>query len=402
MTLQAHIQARLTALGVSCSVVGDEVHVERASRPVKLKFEDEWREGFDQYKRARSIAFDLESRTLAHNNSIEVLVTRLSSTSLLPTEQYAFADMQGNTVAVGTASAAFAFSFFDSSEYEQFFNLRVKKRLLETEIFIRRIPQLIWLPTTAVYTHKGRKTPPDLKDKAVIAVRNTLFKIAVEQHDCLALWKPRKRRLKSVYLDQGTDDHVIPRAQYDENVVSYYKVAKASPFASQSFLAYYHVLEYYFLRVSELLLHDRLTSMLNDTGFRASREGLDKVISAVRGQDARSDETEMLRNVLDRFVPETDLIDFINRFEEVCGEKIYTKRRTVFGEQLQISAQKDHATANSARVLKHVRNAIVHSSDRYKREDCHIPLSESEDLIEEFIPLVRFFAERVIFGTATQ
>lgn len=127
MTLQAHIQARLTALGVSCSVVGDEVHVERASRPVKLKFEDEWREGFDQYKRARSIAFDLESRTLAHNNSIEVLVTRLSSTSLLPTEQYAFADMQGNTVAVGTASAAFAFSFFDSSEYEQFFQSSSKE-----------------------------------------------------------------------------------------------------------------------------------------------------------------------------------------------------------------------------------------------------------------------------------
>jgi hypothetical protein len=228
-----------------------------------------------------------------------------------------------------------------------------------------------------------------------------LFKIAVEQHDCLALWKPRKRRLKSVYLDQGSDDQNIPHAQYDENVVSYYKVAKASPFPSQSFLAYYHVLEYYFLRVSELLLHDRLTSMLNGTGFRANREGLDKVISAVRGQDARADETEMLRNVLDRFVPETDLIEFINNFEEVCGEKIYSKRRTVFGEQLQIAAQKDHATANSAKVLKHVRNAIVHSSDRYKREDCHIPLSESEDVIEEFIPLVRFFAERVIFGTAT-
>ena len=142
--------------------------------------------------------------------------------------------------------------------------------------------------------------------------------------------------------------------------------------------------------------------MLNDTGFRASGEGLDKVISAVRGQDARSDETEMLRNVLDRFVPETDLIEFIHKFEEAFGEKIYSKRRTVFGEQLQISPIKDHATVNSAKVLKHVRNAIVHSSDRYKREDCHIPLSESEDIIEEFIPLARFFAERVIFGTATQ
>ena len=257
------------------------------------------------------------------------------------------------------------------------------------------------MPTTAVYTHKGRKTPADLKERALSAIRNSLFKVAVEQHDCLSLWKPRKRRLKSIYLDSPADDHTIPRATYDENVVSYYKVAKASPFPSQSFLAYYHVLEYYFLRVSELLLHDRLTSMLNATGFRANREALDKVISVVRGQDARADETEMLRNVLERFVQESELIEFIQKFEDACGEKIYSKRRVVFGEQLQVSPIKDHAIANSAKVLKHVRNAIVHSSDRYKREDCHIPLSETEDVIEEFIPLARFFAERVIFGTAT-
>lgn len=401
MTLHAHIQARFSALGVPCTVVGDEVHITRAPRPVRIRFEDEWRDGFEQYRRARSLSFEVDTRTLSHNNSVELLVTRLSASPLLSTEQYSFSDRAGNTVAVGSASPAYSFAFFDSKEYDSFFNLRVKKRLVETEIFSRRIPQLIWIPTTAVYTHKGRKTPANLKEIAVRAVRNTLFKVAVEQHDCLALWKPRKRRLRSVYLDQPSEDHTIPRAEYDENVVSYYKVAKASPFPSQSYLAYYHVLEYYFLRVSELLLHDRLTSMLNDTSFRTSKEGLDRLISAIRGQDARSDETEMLRNVLDRFVSEVELIEFINAFETACGEKIYTKRRSVFGEHMQVSLERGHATANSAKLLKHIRNAIVHSSDRYKREDCHIPLSDSEDLIEEFIPLVRFLAERVIFGTAS-
>lgn len=401
MTLALHIQSRLAALGVDCSVVGDEVHVAREPRLVKIKFDDEWRDAFQHYKRARSLAFDIESRTLVHNNSVEVLVTRLAPAPVLAAEHYTLTDRQGNSVTVGTATPAFAFAFFDSQEYENFFNLRVKRRLYESNLFIRRLPQLIWMPNTAVYTHKGRKTPADLKDKALSSVRNSLFKIAVEQHDCMSLWKARKRRLKSIYPDVPNDDQTIPSATYDENVVSYYKVAKASPFPSQSFLAYYHVLEYYFLRVSELLLHDRLTSLLNDTGFRTNREALDKVISTVRSQDARSDETEMLRNVLDRFVQEGELIDYILKFEESCGEKIYSKRRSVFGEQLQISPIKDHALANSAKVLKHIRNAIVHSSDRYKREDCHIPLSESEDVIEEFIPLARFLAERVIFGTAT-
>jgi hypothetical protein len=99
-------------------------------------------------------------------------------------------------------------------------------------------------------------------------------------------------------------------------------------------------------------------------------------------------------------VPETDLIDFIEKFETACGEKIYSKKRTVFGEQVQVALVKDHALANAAKALKHVRNAIVHSSDKYKREECHIPLSDSENVIEEFIPLARFFAEKVIYGTA--
>lgn len=109
----------------------------------------------------------------------------------------------------------------------------------------------------------------------------------------------------------------------------------------------------------------------------------------------------MLRSVLDRYVQEQDLIEFISEFETNVGEKIYSKRRRVFGEEVQISPIKDHALASSAKTLKHIRNAIVHSSDRYKREDCHIPLSDTEDLIAEFIPLVRFFAERVIYGSAT-
>jgi hypothetical protein len=401
MTIEQHIQTRLSALGVQCVVHNDEVHVPRGERTLKIKIDEEWRQAYSQYKRARSLSFDADSRSLQHNNSVEVLVTRLSNTSILGQEQYNLTDQSGNTVNVGTASHTFGFAFFDSTEYEKFFEAIVRKRLTETEIYNRRISQIVWLPNTASYTHKGRKIPQDLKDIALNAIRSSLLKIAVEQHDCLSIWKPRNRRTRNLYLPIEGDQTIIPKATYDDNVSSYYKVAKSSPFPSQSFLAYYHVLEYHFLTVSELLLHDRLTAMLNTPSFIANRASLDKVISAVRGQDSRSDETEMLRNVLDRFVQESELIDFINRFEDLCGEKIYSKKRKIFGEQVQITPIKDHALANAAKFLKHIRNAIVHSSDRYKREDCHIPLSETEDLIEEFIPLIRFFAERVIFGTAT-
>jgi hypothetical protein len=400
MPIVSHFHARLSALGITCIIVENELHVQATNHVVRVRFDDEWREGFQKYKSARSIAFIQDQRTLIHNNAVEVQLIRLGQPQLFMADEFQLKDQQGNSVEVGVASHVYGLSFFDSSEYEKYFAARVKKRLLESTIASRKVQQLLWLPTTATYTHKGRKTPSDLEARANASVRRSLFKIAFEQHDCLSVWKPRKRRLKSLYLDDQSTDAAIPRAEYDENVVSYYKVAKASPFPSQSFLAYYHVLEYFFLRVSEMLLHDRLSAMINAPSFSVNRSGLDKVISAVRGQDSRSDETEMLRNVLDRFVSEQDLIEFLVAFEEKCGEKIYTKRRQVFGEQMQITPQKDHALANASKVLKHVRNAIVHSSDRYKREDCHIPLSETEDIVEEFIPLVRFLAERVIFGTA--
>ena len=160
------------------------------------------------------------------------------------------------------------------------------------------------------------------------------------------------------------------------------------------------VLEYYFSRVAESLLHDRLASLINNPNFRVSSEGLNSVISAVRGQDGRSSETELLRNVLHRFIQEDDLIKFIKDFEGWIKRPLYSKRRVIFGESLSIPAHADQAMIQTAIVLKHIRNAIVHSNDRYFREDCHIPLSDSEDVIEDFIPLVRFCAERVIFGSA--
>ncbi|QDX23165.1 hypothetical protein FP568_19320 [Pandoraea pnomenusa] len=401
MTIENHVHQRLQGLGIDCVIVGDEIHVRRDTNPVKIKFDDEWRAAYTHYKRARSLSFEVDKRQLLLNNSVEILVTRLSPLSALSTDTYTLSDQHGNSVTVGPATESYSLSFFDSIEYEKYFNFRVKKRLLESSVRIRRFNSLLWSPTTAVYTNKGRKTPPDLIEKGISAIRKSLFKIAVEQHDCIAVWKQRRLRIKSLHGGEPTQDFTIPRATYDEDVVSYYKVAKASPFPSQSFLSYYHVLEYYFLRISELLLHDRLTAMLNSPSFRADRDGLDRVISTVRGQDARSDETEMLRSVLDRFIRESDLIEFIQKFEEDIPEKLYTKKRQVFGDQIQISPIKDHAIANTAKVLKHIRNAIVHSSDRYKRDDRHIPLSESEDVIAEFIPIIRFVAEKVIFGTAT-
>ncbi|WP_439536642.1 hypothetical protein [Methyloversatilis sp.] len=402
MNLLAHLHSRLVSLGIDCTLEEDGIVLDRGSekRPLKIRPEPEWEQSYTKYKTARSLSFDATQRVLIHNNSFEVLIARLAPSPFFTSEQYTLTDNVGNSVNIGQCSHSFALAFLDSPEYDELFRVRIQRRIFDSPMAARRISTLLWTPITATYSHKGRKTPAQFQENALHVIRSCLFKIAAEQHDCLAVWKPRGRKIDLPHSDAISGDDSIPRARYDEDVVSFYKVAKASPFPSQSFLAYYHVLEFYFLRVAETKLHDRLASLINNPSLKADKNTLDKLISLIRGQDLRNDETEMLRNVLDRYIPEHDVIEFISDFEARCGEKIYSKRRRVFGEDVQVNPMKDHAIANAAKTLKHIRNAIVHSSDRYKREDCHIPLSESEEVIKEFVPLVRFFAERIIYGSA--
>jgi len=400
MKLLNYIESRLKKMSVDCKIEDKLLIIGSDGEFSKIKVESEWEESYQQYIKAKSVAFDTKTRILVHNKSAEMPLTRLDQ-DYYRDLQYQFSDTAGNTVFINKCTAIYSLSHFDSDLYPNYFDRIIKKRLKRSPVRSRTISTLLTNPNTAAYTAKTRKTPPNLAEIAVMKVNSCLFKLAVEHNDCLEIWKPKSSRALTISTDETAEDFTIPRANYDDNVVSYYKVAKSSPFPSQSFLDYFHVMEYHFLRVSEDKLHHQIRGMVNQTNFRASEDGLDKLISLVRRQDAKNDETEMLRSVIHKFVPEDELIDFIKKIEKDCGEKIYTKKRNIFGEHLEISINEGHAISNTAKVLKHIRNAIVHSSDRYKREDCHIPLSTSEELIEEFVPMVRFIAEKVIFGTAT-
>ena len=291
---------------------------------------------------------------------------------------------------------------FDSADYDRFFEAIIRGRLERANPRVSRpLYALFRAPITATYTAKGRKTPANLRGVAIERIQACLVKMAVERHACYEIYKRRDGKSIAFLGETSETDTSIPRVTYEKNVVSYYMVARSSPFPSQSFLAYYHVLEYYFLKVAEDALHHQLHALICKTTFKANTDGSDKLISLVRKQSNQDNETEMLRKVLHRFVDENDFIAYVKKIESEHRGQPYTKRRTIFGEQMNISATEGHALSNAANLLKHVRNAIVHSSDRYKREECHIPLSDSENTIAEFIPIVRFFAEQVVFGTSS-
>ena len=401
MSLAENLRDRLAAFGVHASIDDGTLKIEINGEKRTIRIDTEWEDAYSSYKKTRSISFDELDLSFTLNRTIELPLVRLDlEGGRDPLE--AFTDSRGNSVLISRATQAYSLAHLDSPAYKMYFQTLVKPRLERSRMTRHTISILLRSPITAIYSASGRKIPTDIKKVAVERIQSCLVKMAIERHFCFEFWKPRTG--KSVtHLGESVDsDTDIPNVSYEKDVVNYYLVARSSPFASQSFLAYYHVLEYYFLKVSEDALHHQLSSLINKTSFKSNTDGLDKVISLVRKQARQDDETEMLRKVLQRFVDENDFIQYVHGIESEHGDKIYSKRRTIFGEHLSINLTEGHALSNAGNLIKHVRNAIVHSSDRYNREECHIPLSPTEETIEEFIPLVRYFAEKIIFGTASQ
>lgn len=349
---------------------------------------------FDRYMRAKSKAFDAMAMRLTLNNSVEQAVIPLAP-YYFRDPNISYKDRHGNIVSVAPASFAFMLAHAESPAYNDYItpNRFESRSYLATDDFL-------WRGLTVTYKGKGHKVPPDLQDIARRKIGTALFKTALEENRAFVPWGPFRRSGLRPYLRPQSSE-VLPTAHYDENAVRYYMVAKSSPFPSQAFVAFYNVLEYYFLSTAEDKLHHRLRALLNGTNFVSDSKGLDGVITVVRSEDAQREELSMLRNVIDRFLSEDELIDFIAKHETERGERVYSKKRVIFGEQLEISLTSGHCRSNSAKAIRHIRNAIVHSSDRYKREECHVPLSDSELIVDQFIPLIQFLAERVIFGTAT-
>jgi len=168
------------------------------------------------------------------------------------------------------------------------------------------------------------------------------------------------------------------------------------------FLTFYQILEYFFIKVSDELLYQKISCQLNDPKFKTTKtRNLDHLIHIIEEHKRTNNETEMLKNVLKKFIDDSDIIKFIQAYEAYIGKNLYTKKRTLFGEEITQANKTGHIFGNIAKIIKTVRNALVHSSDRYERYERHIPFSESTEIVRNEIPLVKFLAEKVIIASAS-
>ncbi|MEI6894472.1 MAG: hypothetical protein V5789_07540 [Colwellia sp.] len=384
---------------VSCeiSIERGKLYYHKDDWEIEIIVDGEWKKEILSYIKSNQFDFDLEERRLVGPRLIESMIAPLGSENFYRPD-YTFTAGSGRKVMLTDSSKRFQLSLLESDEYNNYFNQIIRRRINR---FGRRrrdlsLDKLLLNQRTISYHVPRKQEKSQLMQEGIPKMEACLFKLAAENSECWEFKKRVKKTLVSWAEEFDEDDLYIPLAAYDSNLVKYFKVAISSQFPSQSFLAFYHVLEYNFLQVSDEVLHGRLKSHVNSTRFQAQPSEIEKIISIVKKHSSSSDETEMLMRVLRKYIDEEELMEFISDVEKEAGDKVYSKSRDVFGERLHIQLKPDHAISNAAKLIKHVRNALVHSSDRYSRDDCHIPLTESEDIVRHYIPLIRFLSEKVI------
>jgi len=213
---------------------------------------------------------------------------------------------------------------------------------------------------------------------------------------------PRVRQFR--YQDLVRENELpLPSVTFNSDIVRFYQRGVSTRDPVIQFLSFYQVLEYFFLSVSDERLYEKLSHRLNDPRFAPRPRHLDRIIQDIHEHKRVSDETEMLKLVLEKYVESDGLIGFIGAYESHLDEKYYTKRRQLFGKDVpEVKLQEGHLHGNIAKRIKVIRNAIVHSSDRYERHERYVPFgAHSEKIISREVPLMQYLAERVIISSAT-
>lgn len=234
-----------------------------------------------------------------------------------------------------------------------------------------------------------------------------LFELSYLKHLPVGLaseW-PARRRLQDDGFKFGPEFEgsrlpMLP-ANFNGDVIQFYQLGSSSRIPVLQFWGFYQVLEYYFVRVSDESLHRDLANRLKDPRFKPTPTQLSRLVQDVVDHMDVMDKTQMLLNVLERYVDPDDVIEFIQAYQDYLGDELYTRRRRVFGEDVQVRLDPDTVLETVARTVIALRQAMVYSPDRFSRTARSVPFDQLTDFVRLEIPLLKFLAERVIIGSAS-
>jgi hypothetical protein len=310
-------------------------------------------------------------------------------------------------VRIGPATDAFIDFFRFDPNYIKMAARRLRRPYFTLDDREPTLKELLYRPATIEVTGLGEETTAAAVQASNRLIDAALFAMSYLRgipYRVVDQWPSDELRARprvfSTTQRRGGFEFELPLVTYNDELLRFYQLGISTEIPELQYLAFYQILEYFFVQVSDEALYARLRGRLGDPAFRPVPKYLDQVIHDVTNHTKTVDETEMLKLLLDKFLSEDDVITFIQRYETHLEESWYTRRQSRFGVQCEVKLQAGHVFGNVARVVKTVRNALVHSSDRFERVGRHVPFSESSALVRKEVPLIKFLAERVIIASA--
>jgi hypothetical protein len=307
---------------------------------------------------------------------------------------------------IGSASPFFNNYFrFNDFFFENMRMYRFSGDDNETCIDMQRVYQNNFRCLTIKIFNINEKTINNALKKSTKIIEDCLFQISYLKN--MTLWLaedfPKRgieRKKQFNFYDAFPGWSFSIPSQFNSDLIRFYQSAKSSNVPELQFLNYYHILEYFFISTSNEKLYEKLSIKMQDPRFKINESYLDQIVQEVKSHNKTNDELEMLKNVFKKYVDEDKIKQFIGSYETFLDNKIYTKKHDVFGVDVTISMNDVHFLGSLAKHIKETRNAIVHSSDRYERNERHLPFTKTTEKIVLDIPLLKYLAERVMIASA--
>jgi hypothetical protein len=255
-------------------------------------------------------------------------------------DELVFGDKEGNSpfAVIGKASRVFSnyFRFNDTYALLSLGRMRRRRHLLHNrDLEEDDIRGYMYDPMTINVENLQEDSVEAALRTSSALIHGCLFQLSYLRDLPLGLMEewpkstPREFRLHDRSRER---EFRLPFVQFNADVVKLYQRGMGADDPVTQFLSFYQVLEYFFIAVTDEQLYARLSSRINDPAFSTTARKLDALIQDVVDHGRTTDETEMLRAVLRKYVSEPELIDFLTKYEAFLKEKAYTKRRKIFGK----------------------------------------------------------------------
>jgi hypothetical protein len=188
----------------------------------------------------------------------------------------------------------------------------------------------------------------------------------------------------------------------DPEIIHIYQRGKIAQDPFVQFLSFYQILEFYFLSYAERALRDEVQQKLIEMDSPITSDKIVDILRQIKKDPRKNKDEDLFKNLLrslgeSGFIQETQVLDFINRYETLIGNHIYIKTRKIFDQQISgVDVRTGNVLSSIASRTIKIRNSLVHSSDKYDQEGRYVPKAEHDKQLELEIPLIDFLTKLII------